>query len=145
MSQKKILVVEDEGITLLHIIKTLEDLGYNVAGSASSGDDAIIQAVDSRPDLVLMDIVLTGAIDGIDAADKIRAILNIPVIYITAHADESILKRVTEPFGYIMKPFRERDLHIAIEFALYKAKTELEIMKLNHELQKHAPNAFTAR
>lgn len=137
MSNEKILIVEDEGIVILHIRKALENLGYIVAGIANYGDDAIVKATGIRPDLVLMDIVLKGAVDGIDAAEKIRAILNIPVIYLTAHADESTLQRakVTEPFGYIVKPFRERDLQIAIEFALYKSRMEAERNLLIHRLQ----------
>ena len=137
MSNEKILIVEDEGIVILHIRKALEDLGYIVAGIVSSGDEAIIKATEIRPDLVLMDIVLKGEIDGIEAADKIRAILNIPVIYLTAHADEATLQRakVTEPFGYIVKPFRERDLQIAIEFALYKSRMEAERSLLINRLQ----------
>ncbi len=128
MANEKILVVEDEGIVLLHIRRTLESLGYIVAGTATGGKEAIMNAMSVRPDLVLMDIVLKGEIDGIDAAEKIRNLFHIPVIYLTAHADESTLQRarVTEPFGYIVKPFRERDLHIAIQFALYKAHMEAE-------------------
>ena len=138
MSKKKILIVEDEGIVILHIRKALENLGYTVAGIANYGDDAIVKATEIRPDLVLMDIVLKGVVDGIDAAEKIHAILNIPVIYLTAHADESTLQRakVTEPFGYIVKPFRERDLQIAIEFALYKSRMEAERNLLINRLQE---------
>ena len=137
MANEKILIVEDEGIVILHIRKALESLGYIVADIVSSGEEAIIKATEIRPDLVLMDIVLKGAIDGIEAADKIRAILSIPVIYLTAHADEGTLQRakVTEPFGYIVKPFRERDLQIAIEFALYKHKMEFERIKLISRLE----------
>lgn len=137
MSNEKILIVEDESIVILHIRKALENLGYIIAGIANHGDDAIIKATETRPDLVLMDIVLKGAVDGIDAASKIQAILNIPVIYLTAHADESTLQRakVTEAFGYIVKPFRERDLQIAIEFALYKSRMEGERKLLIHRLQ----------
>jgi CheY-like chemotaxis protein len=142
LSHKKILIVEDEGITVLHIKKALEDLGYEIAGMASSGEEAIIKATEIRPDLVLMDIVLKGNVDGIDAAEKIRAILNIPIIYLTAHADETTLQRakVTEPFGYIVKPFRERDLQISIECALYKSGMEHEknhlILKLEEALTR---------
>ena len=145
MSNKKILIVEDEGIVILHIRKALESLGYIVAGIANSGDEAIIKATEIRPDLVLMDIILKGAIDGIEAADKIRAILNIPVIYLTAHADEATLQRakVTEPFGYIVKPFRERDLQIAIEFALYKSRMEGERNLLIHQLKDALENVRT--
>ncbi len=145
LANEKILIVEDEGIVILHIRKALENLGYIVAGIANYGDDAIIKATEIRPDLVLMDIVLKGAIDGIEAADKIRAILNIPVIYLTAHADEGTLQRakVTEPFGYIVKPFRERDLQIAIEFALYKSRMEGERNLLIHQLKDALENVRT--
>jgi len=142
LANEKILIVEDEGIVSLHIKKTLEDLGYVVSDIAGSGEDAIIKAMENRPDLVLMDIVLQGIVDGIDAAEKIRALFNIPVIYLTAHADESTLQRakLTAPFGYIVKPFKERDLHIAIEFALYKAKMGAEknhlVLRLQDALAK---------
>jgi CheY-like chemotaxis protein len=137
LSNEKILIVEDEGIVILHIRKALENLGYVVAGIANHGDDAVVKAKELRPDLVLMDIVLKGEVDGIDAAGKIQASLNIPVIYLTAHADKNTLQRakVTGPFGYIVKPFRERDLHIAIEFALYKSRMEDERNLLVHRLQ----------
>ncbi len=137
MSNKKILIVEDEGITVLHIKRAIEGLGYEVAGVALSADEAIIMATELRPDLVLMDIVLKGSVDGIDAAEKIRTILHIPIIYLTAHMDEETLQRakVTEPFGYIVKPFRERDLSIAIEFALYKVEIEHEKNNLIQKLE----------
>jgi CheY-like chemotaxis protein len=124
----KILIVEDEGITVLHLKKSLERLGYDIAGVAASGDNAIMKAAELRPDLILMDIGLRSGIDGIDAAEKIGTILKIPVVYLTAHADDSTLQRAkgTDAFGYIVKPFKERDLHIAIEFALHKAKGEAE-------------------
>jgi CheY-like chemotaxis protein len=137
VANEKILVVEDEGVVLLHIKRTLESLGYIVAGMATSGEDAIMKAMSDRPDLVLMDIILKGEVDGIDAAEKIRSLFHIPVIYLTAHADEATLQRakITEPFGYIVKPFRDRDLHIAIQFALYKAKMEAERNVLIHQLE----------
>jgi CheY-like chemotaxis protein len=136
LARERILIVEDEGIVVLHIKKTLERLGYVVAGIAASGADAIAKTTTLKPDLVLIDIVLKGSGDGIDAAEEIRTITNVPLIYLTAHADESTLKRakVTEPFGYIVKPFRERDLYIAIEFALYKAEAEAEKMRLGRQL-----------
>jgi two-component system, response regulator PdtaR len=147
LSNERILIVEDEAIVILHIKKALEKLGYVVAGTANSGDDAIVKATQVRPDLVLMDIVLKGPVDGIDAAGKIHAILNIPVIYLTAHADESTLQRakLTEPFGYIVKPFRERDLQITIEFALYKSRMEGERKLLIHRLQDALEHVRTLR
>ncbi len=145
MASEKILVVEDEGIVLLHIKKTLERLGYIVSGLAATGEDAIMRAMEDRPDLVLMDVVLRGAADGIDAAEKIRALFAIPVIYLTAHADETTLQRakVTEPFGYIVKPFKERDLFISIEFALYKSRAEAERTALTTQLQEALSNVRT--
>ncbi len=137
MANEKILVVEDEGIVVLHIKKSLEKLGYVVAGIASTGEDAIMKTMESRPDLVLMDVVLKGAVDGVDAAEKIRILFGIPVIYLTAHADEATVQRakVTEPYWYIVKPFRTRDLYISVEFALYRAKMEAERKALNGQLQ----------
>lgn len=138
MSKGKILIVEDEGITALHLRNTLEGLGYDIVGISSYGDDAINKAAEARPDLVLMDIVLKGIVDGIDAAEKIRAILNVPVIYLTAHADDSTLQRakLTGPFGYIVKPFSERDLSIAIEFALYRSRMETDRNRLMTQLNE---------
>ncbi len=138
MAGEKILIVEDEGIVVLHIKKALQSFGYGVAGIASSSDDAVRKASETRPDLVLMDIVLRGGGDGIDAAEKIRNLLSIPVIFLTSHADESTLERAktTEPFGYIVKPLRERDLRIAIEFALYKARTEAELRIARGNLER---------
>ncbi len=138
MSKGKILIVEDEGITALHLKNVLEGLGYEIAGVSSYGDEAINRATEARPDLVLMDIVLKGIVDGIDAAEKIRAILNIPVIYLTSHTDDSTLQRakLTEPSGYIVKPFNERDLLIAIEFALYRSKMEADRNRLLAQLRE---------
>jgi len=137
LANEKILVVEDEGIVVLHIKKTLEKLGYVVADIASTGDDAIMKAMECRPDIVLMDVVLKGAVDGVDAAEKIRALFGIPVIYLTAHADEATVQRakVTEPFGYIVKPFRARDLYISVEFAIYRSKMEANRKALTGQLQ----------
>ncbi len=139
MSKGQILIVEDEGITALHIRNTLEGLGYDVVGISSYGEDAINKAAEVRPDLVLMDIILKGIVDGIDAAEKIRSILNIPVIYLTAHADEGTLQRakLTEPFGYIVKPFSERDLSISIEFALYRSRMEADRHRLISQLREN--------
>ena len=138
MAHEKILIVEDEEIVVLDISSALESSGYVVAATANSGDDAVRKATEVMPDLVMMDIVLKGAFDGVDAADKIRALFNIPIIYLTAHTDESTLQRakVSQPFGYVVKPFRERDLLITIEFALYQSAMEKERNALIHQLEE---------
>jgi len=126
MAKAQILVVEDEGIIAQDIQNTLKKLGYAVPAIAYSGKEGIEKAQEIQPDLVLMDIVLGGGIDGIEAAEQIRRRFHIPVVYLTAYADEKTLQRakITEPFGYILKPFEEKELYITIEMALYKHEME---------------------
>jgi signal transduction histidine kinase len=126
MVKAKILVVEDQRIVAKDIAKRLENLGYAVVDSITSGEEAIEKVAQTTPDLVLMDIRLKGEMDGIEAAEKIRDDFDIPVIYLTAYADENTLQRakITEPFGYIVKPFDEKDLHTAIEIALRRRLAE---------------------
>jgi CheY-like chemotaxis protein len=122
----KILVVEDESVVALDIQGRLTRLGYAVTDLATYGEEAIQKAEELRPDLVLMDIRLKGEIDGVQAAECIRSRLGIPVVYLTAYTDEATLQRarITEPFGYLLKPFKERELHTTVEMALYKHKME---------------------
>ncbi len=129
MSDAKILIVEDEGIEALDIQYRLRSLGYTATDIAFSGEEAIKKAAGTRPDLVLMDIMLHGGIDGVRAADQIRARFDIPVVYLTAYSDEATVQRakITEPYGYIVKPFKERDMHIAIDMALYKHTMERRV------------------
>jgi len=131
MQKVNILIVEDEGIVAKDIQQSLIKLGYNVVGICSTAEHAIEQAKELSPDLVLMDIMLKGTLNGIDAAAEIRKLQNIPVIFLTAYADQSTLNKAkeTEPFGYIIKPFKEIDLHTAIEMALYKHKKEVDVQK----------------
>ncbi|MFQ5975368.1 MAG: PAS domain S-box protein [Candidatus Hydrothermarchaeales archaeon] len=126
MAKTQILVVEDERIVAEDIKRTLQNLGYVVPSVVSSGKEALKKAEEYNPDLVLMDIVLQGKINGIDAASQIRSRFNIPVVYLTAYADEKTLERarITEPFGYIIKPFEDRELRATIEMALYKHRIE---------------------
>ncbi|MFN2454113.1 MAG: response regulator [Pyrinomonadaceae bacterium] len=126
MSAEKILVVEDEGIIAKDIQSSLRGLGYDVPCVVSSGEEAVAKVAEIEPDLVLMDIMLKGALSGINAAQLIRDRFGIPVIYLTAYADNSTLERakVTEPFGYIIKPFEERELQTTIEMALYRHQME---------------------
>ncbi len=129
MAKAKILVVEDEGIVAMDLKSRLQNLGYDVPDIALSGEEAIKKAGEIQPDLVLMDIMLTGDMDGIEAAEQIHVYRNIPVIYLSAFADKVTLQRakITEPYGYILKPFDEKELHIAIEMALCKYKAEREL------------------
>jgi diguanylate cyclase (GGDEF)-like protein/PAS domain S-box-containing protein len=122
MEKKTILVVEDEVVIAMDLRATLIDLGHEVPDIITSGEAAIQIALELRPDLVLMDIHLSDALDGIDAAAAITQALDIPVIYLTAYADEETLQRasLTTPFGYILKPFEARELRANIEIAFYK-------------------------
>jgi PAS domain S-box-containing protein len=124
-----IFVVEDEAIVASDIKETLINLGYGVAGTARSGESALEMIGATRPDLVLMDIHLAGRMDGIEAAGQIHARYGIPVIFLTAYADKALLERakITEPYGYIIKPFDERALHSAIEMAVYKHTMEYRL------------------
>lgn len=131
MSKTNILIVEDESIVAKDIQMSLRKLGYNVVAICSNGEDAIRAAEEHTPDLVLMDIMLKGEMSGIDAAEQIRGRFNVPIIYLTAYADESTLSKakITEPYGYIIKPFKEIDLRTSIEMALYKHQKETDIRK----------------
>ncbi len=126
MAKKRIMVVEDEGITAMNIKVSLEDMGYVVTSISVTGEDAVNNVVEDRPDLILMDIILKGEIDGIEAAEQIRARFGTPIVYLTAYSDEAMIKRIkkTEPTGYIVKPFDEKELRIAIEIAFYKHEME---------------------
>jgi PAS domain S-box-containing protein len=126
MANARLLVVEDESIVARDLQSRLRNLGYDVPAVVAYGEKAIEAAAEHLPDLVLMDIFLKGSIDGIMAAEQIRARLDIPIIFLTAFADPDTLQRakLTEPFGYILKPFEERELLTTIEMALYKHKME---------------------
>lgn len=127
----KILIVEDEALIALEIEKRLRHLGHEVCGIASCDAAALKLAAEHRPDLLLMDIRLVGGMDGIEVAAMIRERLAIPTVYLTAHVDELTLERAkqTDPYGFLSKPFRERDLRIGIEMALHRRATELRARK----------------
>ncbi len=129
MSRTRVMVVEDDLIVSLEIVERLKSMNYDPCDVAVTGREAIEKAATSRPDLVLMDIHLKGGMDGIQAAGEIRSALGIPVIYLTAYADESTLQRAkrTDPFGYLIKPLSEKELYTAIEMALYRAKMENQL------------------
>jgi PAS domain S-box-containing protein len=145
MAPARILIVEDEAIVATDIQSTLKALGYDVPAIAFSGEEALKKVEEIQPDLILMDIVLKGEMDGIEAAKQIRERFGIPVVYLTAYADNIILKRakITEPFGYLLKPFEDRELHSTIEMALYKQQSEKALQdskEFSSSLLNHAPN-----
>lgn len=131
MSTVNILIVEDESIVAKDIQQSIIKLGYNVIGTASSGEKAIEIVSENQPDIILMDIMLKGDLTGIETAEIIRKNYLIPVIFLTAYADDATLSKakISEPYGYIIKPFKEIDLHTNIEMALYKFKKERETIK----------------
>ena len=124
----KILVVEDENIVAMDLRTSLTGSGYEVTDTVGTAREAIDSAQRRKPDLVLMDIRLRGEMDGVAAADVMRTQLALPVVYLTAFSDEPTLRRarVTEPFGYLLKPFDERELNIAIELAIYRHQAQRE-------------------
>ncbi len=126
MEQARILVVEDEPIVARDIQLSLQRLGYEVPATASSGEEAIRKAAETRPDLVVMDIVLKGNMDGVQTAQHLKDRLNVPVIYLTAFADDQTLERAktTAPAGYMLKPYQPHELRTSIEIALHRSQSE---------------------
>ncbi|MCX9083139.1 MAG: ATP-binding protein [Candidatus Methanoperedens sp.] len=131
--KKQILVVEDEAITAMDIQRRLKNLGYNVPVVVSSGEKAIEKVKENNPDLVLMDINLNREMDGIEAASQIHSFSDIPVIFMTAYSDEKTIERakITEPYAYMLKPIKERELQINIDIAFFKHK--IQKMSLENE------------
>ncbi|MEE9430796.1 MAG: response regulator [Melioribacteraceae bacterium] len=129
MGKTKILVVEDEIIIAMEIADRLSSMGYEVLRIVANGEMAINVVMQDKPDLILMDIMIQGDMDGIQTATKIRGFSDVPVIYLTANADEGTLQRakVSDAFGYLIKPFEEKELNTTIEMALYKHKMEAQL------------------
>jgi signal transduction histidine kinase len=143
MKPIKILVTEDEILIAREIEIALQDLGYSVVGLASDGEAALAKIAETKPDLVLMDIVIQGEQDGIETAQQIRNQFQIPVIFLTAYADTNTLQRakVTEPFGYVLKPFQPQELNIAIQVALVRHQTEqLKLTTLRNNITLSLPH-----
>jgi class 3 adenylate cyclase len=139
----KILIAEDELIIALDIKNMLKKSSYEICSIVSSGEEAIKKASEEKPNLILMDIMLKGSINGIEAAEVILKEHNIPVIFLTAIADDETLEKakITEPFGYIIKPYDERTLHAAVEMAIYKHNTEKELKFKTAELEEEKKKA----
>ncbi|MDP8267648.1 MAG: response regulator [Candidatus Tenebribacter davisii] len=126
-----ILLVEDEHLISIDIKYTLEQFKYNVVGIFSNGNDVIKNVGKLNPDIILMDIMLDGDLDGIETGKRILAKHDIPIIFLTAYADSSTVESATKitPYGFILKPYDEKELHAAIEITLIKHKSELELLK----------------
>lgn len=139
----KLLIVEDESIVALDIKHRAEALGYEVVGIAASGEEAIELAREKKPDIVLMDIILKSEMDGIEAAEIIKREHDIPVVYLTAYSDKETLERakLTEPFGYLIKPFEDRELHSTIEVAIYKHKMDSKLRISEERYRKLAESS----
>ncbi len=137
MKRATILIVEDEAIVAADLASKLRQLGHEVVGTTGEGEEAVAMACRLRPQVVLMDIWLKGPMDGVEAAAVIRQRHNVPIIYLTAHSDAATLARakLTEPFGYVLKPFDERELATHIEMALYKHQAEQELRRQREWLQ----------
>jgi CheY-like chemotaxis protein len=128
-NKKQILIVEDDSIVAMDIRKVLQNLGYEVTRTVATGQAAVQEVQQNPPDLVLMDILLRGPMDGIEAAAKIHLDMGIPVVYLTAHIEDMTLDRAitTEPFGYLAKPFKDRELKAAIETAICLADSQKDL------------------
>jgi PAS domain S-box-containing protein len=145
MKMVKILLVEDESIEAMDIKQTLESFGYEVPYVTSSGEDAIEKAPAILPDLILIDIILNGKINGIQVANEIEK-LNIPVIYLTAHTEESTVQKakLTDPYGYIIKPYEQKDLKNAIDIAIYKHDLESKLKASENKYRSIVENVMDA-
>ena len=132
MTSEKIFIVEDEAIVVESLNDHLESLGYTISGHASSGEQALLKISKNESDLVLMDIMLKGEMDGVETAKQVSYLYGIPVVFLTAYSDSETLKRakLVEPFGYLIKPYNVRELHTTLEITLYKHRMEKRI-KMN--------------
>lgn len=135
-TRARILIVEDESLVADDLEQRLSKLGYDPVGIVDTGEEAVARGVELRPDLVLMDIRLKGRMDGVEAAGLLRAPHRIPVVFLSSHSDRGTLERagMSEPFGYLTKPFQERDLHATIEMAIYRHHAEERLHQLERWL-----------
>ena len=143
MDETKLLIVEDEGVTALEIQSKVEEWGYSVLDVVSSGEEAVKTALDKKPDLILMDIVLKEKLNGIEAAKLIKKTYEVPIIYLTAYGDEKTLQKakITFPQAYLLKPFEENELKFAIEMGLYKHDMEIKLKRSEERYRTLAENA----
>ena len=146
MNKSRLIIVEDEAIVAADIAIRLAELGYDVVGTAAAGEEALALVERVHPDLVLMDIHLQDAMDGIEAAQELRK-RGVPVVFLTAYSEGATIQRakLAEPLGFILKPVEDRELKIVIEMALYKSKAEAAMRQQTAELQarNNELNRFT--
>ena len=137
MNAPRVMVVEDERIVALNLCRTLNRLGYNAATVVSSGEEALRSIGESKPDVVLMDIHIEGEIDGIETAARIPEDMMLPVIYLTAYSEDATLERarLTRPYGYLVKPFSERELHATITMALQRRESDVAVRQSEERLR----------
>ena len=137
MEKARILIVEDEAVLAADLSSCLENMGYEACGIATSAEKAYERARQNRPDLVLMDIVLRGRTDGIEAADRFRAEFDTPVVFLTSYTDKELLDRAkrAQPLGFLVKPFQDRELKAVLEVALYGARADQERRRAEEELR----------
>jgi DNA-binding NarL/FixJ family response regulator len=137
-SMKKIMIVEDEAVIALRLEQQLIEMGYDVIGISHTGEAAVENARSLPPDLILMDIMIPGDLDGIDVAKIVREELDIPVIFMTAFSEDEFIERAkeAEPYGYLVKPIRDRELRATVKIALYKKKLD-EALKKSHDELEH--------
>jgi PAS domain S-box-containing protein len=142
VGNKRIVIVEDEGIIALQLKSALEQMGHTVVAAYASGEDALAGIKTAKPDLALMDIKLLGEMDGIETADYICKEYDIPVIFLTAHSEDGMIERAkaTGPYGYLLKPVSSKELTIAVELAAYKHKIDKEKEQLTQKLRKSEKN-----
>ena len=138
MTATRLLVVEDERIVAIHLEQQLRNLGYDVVAVVASGEQALARTVDLRPDLVLMDIHLRGEFDGIETSSRIPDALGIPVVFVTADSDQATLDRArtTGPYGFLVKPFSEKDLHATIQMALERYRVHDALKTSQRDLEE---------
>ncbi len=137
-TKRNIVIVEDENIIAIDLKRTLKKLGYNISFVANSGEELLMELPSVKPDLILMDILLAGEINGIETAQIIKDKYNLPVVYLTALTDEEILHKamITEPYGYLLKPFEEKSLNSTLEMAFYKHDVESKLRQKTKELEE---------
>ncbi|MBT3756978.1 MAG: response regulator, partial [Candidatus Cloacimonetes bacterium] len=138
LKEINILIVEDEIIIANDIKRALQKFNYNIIDIVKSGETAIKTVEKTKPDLVLVDILLEGTLDGIDITNTIQSEYNVPVIYLTAYSDQRTLNeaKLTAPYGYISKPFEDKELYSAIEMALYKFQLDQVLKDAKYKIEK---------